>query len=427
MKTGQSIPANSRLASLAPEYDKDTGLIRVGGRLRRASDLDPDAIHPIVLDPGHSTTKLLIKETDCQLLHPGSERVLAELRRQYWILRGREAVRKHQRKCQDCQFWRAKPEVPQMADLPSCRLQLHQPPFYSTGVDCFSPFSVKVGRRHEKRWGILYKCMTTRCVHLDLLEHLDTDAFLLSLRRFIARRGKPMELLCDNGTNFVGGDCELRDTFNIMAPKLQELLAPQKIRFCYIPPNAPHFGGTWEREVKSVKTALRVVLREQSVPEPVLQTLLVEVEGILNAKPLGYVSSDVTDLDPVTPNLLLMGRRDASLPQVLFDSTNLLGRRRWRHSQVLADNFWTAFIRDYLPSLQDRQKWRRDGKELMVGQVVLIVDPQLPRALWPVGTVTETLAGPDGKIRTARVKVQEKSYTRPVIRLIPLPQFEDEP
>ncbi len=105
LKTGQPIPATSRLVSLAPEYDKDTGLIRVGGRLRRASDLDLDAIHPILLDPGHSTTKLLIKETDRRLLHPGSERVLAELRRQYWILRGRKAIRKHQRKCQDCQFW----------------------------------------------------------------------------------------------------------------------------------------------------------------------------------------------------------------------------------------------------------------------------------------------------------------------------------
>ncbi len=249
-----------------------------------------------------------------------------------------------------------------MADLPSCRLQLHQPPFYSTGVDCFGPFSVKVGRRHEKRWGILYKCMTTRCLHFHLLEHLDTDAFLLSLHRFIARRGKPMELLCDNGTNFVRGDRELRDTFDGMAPKLQELLAPQKIRFHYIPPNAPHFGGTWEHEVKSVKTALRVIWREQTVPEPVLQTLLVEVEGILNAKPLGYVSSNVADMDPVTPNLLLMGRLDVSLPQVSFDSTNLLGRHRWRRSQVLAVHFWTAFIRDYLPSLQDRISGERMAK-----------------------------------------------------------------
>lgn len=92
---------------------------------------------------------------------------------------------------------------------------------------------------------------------------------------------------------------------------------------------------------------------------------------------------------------------------------------------MLADNFWTAFIRHHLPSLQDRQKWRKDGKELTVGQVVLIVDPQLPRALWPVGTVSETLPGADGKIRTVRVKVKEKTYTRPVVRLIPLPHLED--
>nr|XP_055033759.1 uncharacterized protein LOC129422083 [Misgurnus anguillicaudatus] len=425
LKAGHPIPHNSRLGSLAPEYDDATGLVRVGGRLRRASELDLEAIHPIVLDPSHHITKLLIKDTDQRLLHPGSERVLAELRRQYWVLRGREAVRKHQHTCRDCQLWRAKPQTPRLADLPPCRLNLYKPPFYSTGVDCFGPFAVKIGRRQEKRWGIIYKCLTTRCVHLDLLEHLDSDAFLLSLRRFIARRGKPMELLCDNGTNFVGGDRELRESFESMSATLQEQLAEQKIRFRHNPPIAPHFGGTWEREIKSVKAALRVILREQSVPEPVLQTLLVEVEGILNSKPLGYVSSDIADVDPVTPNLLLMGRRDASLPQVLYDPNNLLGRRRWRHSQVLADCFWAAFIRQYLPGMQGRTKWKTDGIELKVGQVVLVVDPQLPRSLWPVGTVTETLPGADGRIRIARVNVKDKVYTRPVVRLIPLPHLED--
>ncbi len=425
LKAGHPVPQNSRLGSLAPEYDDATGLIRVGGRLRRASDLDLEAIHPILLDPSHHITKLLIKETDQRLLHPGSERVLAELRRQYWILRGREAVRKHQHTCRDCQLWRAKPQTPRLADLPPCRLNLYKPPFYSTGVDYFGPFAVKIGRRQEKRWGIIYKCLTTRCVHLDLLEQMDSDAFLLSLRRFIARRGKPMELLCDNGTNFVGGDRELRESFGDMSPKLQERLAEQKIRFRHNPPNAPHFGGTWEREIKSVKAALRVILREQPVPAPVLQTLLVEVESILNSKPLGYVSSDIADVDPVTPNLLLMGRRDASLPQVLYDSNNLLGRRRWRHSQVLADCFWAAFIRQYLPDMQGRHKWTTEGREITVGQVVLVVDPQLPRSLWPVGTVTETLPGADGRTRIVRVKVKDKTYTRPVVRLIPLPHLVD--
>lgn len=139
--------------------------------------------------------------------------------------------------------------------------------------------------------------------------------------------------------------------------------------------------------MKSVKTVLRVILREQSGPDSVLQTLLVEVEGMLNFKPLGYVSSDIADLDPVTPNMLLMGRHDASLPQILYDSNELLGKRRWRHSQVLADQFWTAFIHSYLPELQGRQKWRSDGKGLAVGQVVLL--------MWysTVGTVTDLCRG----------------------------------
>lgn len=324
------LPSNSRLASLSTEYDKASGLIRVGGRLRHAKHMELDAIHPIVLDPQHHLTKLLIKDYDASLLHPGPERVFAELRRRYWILQGREAIKKYQYRCVDCQKWRAKPGVPKMADLPSARLRLYKPPFYSTGMDCFGPFSVKIVRRTEKRWGIVFKCLTTSCLHLDLLESLDTDAFLRSLRRFIARRGKPFELLCDNGTNFVGGDKEMKAAYEAMMPQLREQLAEQQISFRFIPPGAPHFGGAWEREVKSVKQALKVVLKDQTVTETVLRTVLIEVEGILNAKPLGYVSSDVSDLDPVTPSTLLMGRHDSSLPQVLYDSSNLWGTRRWK-------------------------------------------------------------------------------------------------
>lgn len=425
LKSNRAIPSDSRLHSLSPEYDEVTGLLRVGGRLRRAENLEIDAIHPIVLDPHHPLTKLLIQDYDSTLQHPGPERVLAELRRTFWVLRGREAIRKHQHSCRECQLWRAKPDVPKMADLPSSRLRLYKPPFYSTGVDCFGPFRIKIGRRNEKRWGILYKCMTTRCVHLDLLKNLDSNAFLMSLRRFVSHRGTPFELLCDNGTNFVGGNRELQDAFETMAPQLQEQLAKQQITFRFNPPAAPHFGGTWEREVKSVKTALKVILKDQIVPDTVLHTVLIEVEGIMNSKPLGYLSTDVADPDPVTLNILIMGHQDSSLAQAIYDSTNLLGTRRWKHSQVLADHFWSTFIRHYLPGLQGRQKWRKDGKDLSAGQVVLIVDPQLPRALWPVGKVTQTHPGPDNRVRTVAVKVKDRTYLRPVSRLVLLPSHQD--
>ncbi|CAM4718193.1 unnamed protein product [Leuciscus chuanchicus] len=366
LKTGKALSSSSRLLSLAPEYDVSRGLIRVGGRLRRSTSLEEDIVHPIVLEPKHHITKLIIRQYDNKLLHSGSERVFAELRCKFWILQGREAVRRHQRSCPECQKWRAKPAIPKMADLPPCRLCLLKPPFYSTGVDCFGPFQVKRGRSTEKRWGIVFKCMTTRCIHLDVLPNMDTDSFLMSLRRFVARRETPFELLSDCGTNFRGGEHELKASFEAMCEELQTKLAKHQIRFQFNPPNAPHFGGAWEQEVRSIKAALYVTLGAQTVTEEVLQTLLIEVEGILNSKPLGYVSTDVADVDPVTPNYLLMGRPDSSLPQVVYPESEILSRRRWRHSQVLADQFWTHFIRSYLPFLQSRQKWVKETDNLTV-------------------------------------------------------------
>ncbi|CAI5636866.1 unnamed protein product [Oreochromis niloticus] len=320
------VSSRSRLLTLAPELDTSAGLIRVGGRLRRLEGLDGPILHPIVLDPSHPFTRLLIQKYDVDLHHPGPEWVFAEVRRSYWILRGREAVRKHQRTCPECQRWRAQPSVPKMADLPAARLRLYKPAFYSTGVDCFGPMFVKVGRRHEKRWGIIFKCMTTRAVHLDLLSSLDADAFLMALRQFIARRGTPAELWSDCGTNFKGGERELREAFANMSETLQGRLARQKIRFQFTPPAAPHFGGVWEREIRSVKSALRTCVGSQPLHEEVLLTVLLKVELILNVKPLGYVSTNVANVDPVTPNSLLMGQPDGSLPQVVYPETENLCR-----------------------------------------------------------------------------------------------------
>ncbi len=135
---------------------------------------------------------------------------------------------------------------------------------------------------------------------------LDADSFLMALCRFIARRGQPYEVICDQGTNFYGGKSELKSAFDQLSPVLLEKFWNHQIKFTYNPPYAPHFGGTWEREIISIKSALRSVLGSQVVTEEVLTTVLVEVEEILNSKPLGYVSSNANDLDPVTPNLLLI-------------------------------------------------------------------------------------------------------------------------
>ena len=426
LKAGKPVQRSSRLLNLSPELDDGGELIRVGGRLRRSEDLAYTSLHPVVLDPAHPVTRLLIQDFDSRLRHPGPERVFAEIRRTYWILRGREAVRRFQKGCTECRCWKAKPTVPRMADLPLARLRLFKPVFHSTGIDCFGPFEVKVGRRIEKRWGIIFKCLTVRAVHLDVLTSIDTDSFLMALRRFIARRGTPAELYSDQGTNFKGGERELREAFAAMSADLKRLLAPQKIVFRFNPPAAPHFGGVWEREIRSVKTALYTTVGAQPLQEEVFRTVLIEVEGILNSKPLGYVPSDVSDPDPVTPSCLLIGRPDGSLPQVVYPKEELLSRRRWKHAQVLADHFWARFIRLYLPGLQARTKWQSSPASVTVGSVAMIVDPQLPRASWPTGRIIKVHPSPDGHIRSADVKVRDRTYTRPVARLVILPGLPDE-
>lgn len=170
-----------------------------------------------------------------------------------------------------------------------------------------------------------------------------------------------------------------------------------------------------------MKVALRTTLGAQTVSEEVLRTVLLEVESILNSRPLGYVSTDIADPDPVTPNSLLMGRPDCSLPQVVYPESELLSRKRWRHTQVLADHFWRHFIRHFLPTLQVQQKWHTEKDNITVGTVVLIVDQQTPRALWQVGTVKTVTPGADGRVRAAVIQVKDRTYTRPVVRLIRLP------
>lgn len=163
-------------------------------------------------------------------------------------MKGQQAIWNFQRNCPECQKWRGSPHVPRMADLPLSSLRLNKLAFCSTRIDCFGPFLIIVVRSNEKRWGILYKCLTTKAVHIDLLSNIDSDSFLMSLRRFVSRRGKPHEILCDRGTNFQGRDNELKEAFEVLHPSLKEQLLAHQIDFQCSPPNSPHFGGPWERE-----------------------------------------------------------------------------------------------------------------------------------------------------------------------------------
>ena len=226
-----------------------------------------------------------------------------------------------------------------------------------------------------------------------MADSLGADDFLVVLRSFIGRRGKPAEVYSDNGKNFVGASNELAELLSNMdsSDDLHNFLLKSSIKWHFITPNAPHFGGDWERLVKSTKSALKNVLKEQCVTETVLRTALIEVEDAMNSRPLTYNSADPQDFTALTPNHFLRYDPNSHVPPGSFPTEDKDSRRRWRQAQVLADHLWRRWTSEYLPSLTVRKKWNKSERNFIVNDLVLLADDNRPRGQWSLGRVVEVM------------------------------------
>ena len=235
----------SNITKLSPFIEEDEK-IRVKGQLKH-SNLDYNAKHPILLTAKHPVVQLLFEKAHRDNLHEGTEYVRNMLQQEYWIIGLRNALRKVKSRCIKCRNRKANPIHPPMAYLSRERIDEHVFPFTHTGVDYFGPFEVKFLRRTLKRWCCLFTCLTTRAVHIEVAQSLDTESCLAAVTRFIARRGYPSPISSDNGTNFVGAANELKSFMNEWdKAKIESDLAQKKFVWKFNPPGAPHFGGIWE-------------------------------------------------------------------------------------------------------------------------------------------------------------------------------------
>ena len=229
------LPKGNRLLPLSPFIDS-FGCLRVGGRLLNAP-ISEDSKHPLILPRTHHVTNLIIEYAHKNSGHVGVEHVLAQLRNNYWIMGARIAIKSVLRRCFPCKVRRARRTYPLMANLPRGRVAYSEPPFSNCGTDALGPLYVKQGRKRLKRWVILYTCLTIRCVHLDVLENMDTDAFINSFRRFVNRRGCPATVYSDNGTNFIGASKELKEVVsNIDRKKVTDFATALNIAWNFNPP-----------------------------------------------------------------------------------------------------------------------------------------------------------------------------------------------
>ncbi len=410
----------SKLANLDPQMNN--GILRVGGRLSNAPIVE-DSKHQLILPKDHHVTDLILMDTHDQCHHQGKNHMLAKLREKYWVIRAGVAVKSLIRRCVICRKQRAKVGTQKMSDLPAYRLQPQEPAFTRSGVDYFGPLMVKVGRTAKKRYGVLFTCLASRAVHIEVAENLDTSSCISAIRRFVARRGAVRELHSDNGTNLVGANKELKAALeDIDQDRMQAFNANQGIKWFFNAPAASHHGGVWERQIRTVRKILQSILQSQymktSQRDEQLRTFLCEVESTINSRPLTRISpDDPNDLEVLTPNDLLLLRSGTTGPPGDFINTDVYAKKRWRQMQYLADLFWHRWIREYLPDLQQRQKWLYPERNLQEGDIVLIVDDTAPRNSWLMGKVLQALPDRHGRVRQAQVKTKTSTLLRPISKL----------
>ena len=418
---GSSLPNNRRLRKLCPVLLK--GLFCVGGRLQW-SCLSEVAKHPIILPTKHHVIDLIIRHYHEIEGHVGRMQVLAAIRRKFWILQGGSAVRRVVGACMRCRKQLAQPSQQQMSPLPSLRSGEPAFAFSHVGVDYFGPMYVKRGRVEEKRYGCLFTCLHMRAVHIEVTHCLSTDSFIQALVRFMARRGQPRTIVSDNGSNLKGAHIELRQCLQSFSQKrINDFLLQRDIEWQFIPPDASHWGGVWERMVRSIKRVLMTISHGQRMTDESLLTFLTEAERIVNNRPLVALSEDHKDLETLTPNQLLLLRANQTiLDEMTFSSSCL---RWWRRLNVLADTFWKRWKIEYLATLSARHKWLLKCRNFKVGDLVLVTSEFIGRNHWPLGLIQEVFPGIDGLVREVLVRTARGVLKRDARKLCLLEGADD--
>lgn len=412
LKMSKCVQSDSSISALNPVFDGY--ILRLKGR---NIDVGLEK-YPIILPQKHHVTKLIIQHYHKHSGHVGAQQVLANLRSLYWIVKGLSAVKSVTKNCIICKRLRGILCKQQMAPLRTEQLTADKPPFTYTGVDFFGPLQVKFGRGTAKRYGCLFTCLTSRAVHLEVTHSLTTDSFIAAFQRFICRRGTPEKVYSDNGTNIVSGQKELcRNIREWNQSKIGKFMVQKEIDWHFNPPYASHMGGAWERLIRSTRSILKTLTDEQRLTDEQLLTFMTETEKILNDRPITQVSSDPNDPQVLTPNMLLLMKSNACVPQGTFSNNERYAKRWWKQVQYFANVFWRRWVKEYIPNLQSRQKWRNPQRNLNVGDIVLVVDEKTERGMWPIGRILDVSVGRDGHVRSCVVRSRGSEFTKPITKL----------
>lgn len=438
-----SIGENNKAKNLVKQlrlFEDNQGIIRLDGRLHNAQ-IDLDTKFPILLPNKHPFTDLIIERAHTVNFHAGMQTTVTSLRQRFWIPSIREAVNACLRCCTTCKklFGRpyAKPEAP---PLQANRIQ-QSPPWTVTGCDYTGALYVYERREtgkidantSSKVYIALFTCAVTRAVHLEVVPDMTTASFLNAFRRFTARRSTPSKMISDNATTFVAASEEIAKIMK--DEEVKTYLSDQRVTWSFNVPRAPWWGGWFERLIGLTKRAIIKTLGRAKVTYDELVTVVTQVEGILNSRPLTYIG----DTDPLTPAHLMYGKPITGLPYQCVDIDELADpdfgntqqlEKRMKRLAFLLQHFWKRWSNEYIPALRERHIRVKKGKlenSIKVGDVVLVYTDNEKRINWPLAKIESLVYGKDGLVRSAQIKTKFGTTNRPIARLYPLEVCSAEP
>ena len=413
-------------------------ILRVHSRLTHAN-LPFDAKCPILIPRQTPFVTLLVLDIHCRILHSGVSHTISQLQLTYWLCRGRAEVCRIVASCAICKQHEGPAfRLPPMTVLTKERVTWSRP-FQFVGLDYFGPLIVTDHGERIKVWICLITCLAMRAVHLECAPGLSSANFLACLRRFVARRGCPDQIVCDNAPQFKLARTTLERQWD---QRVTSFAASRNITWDFITEHAPWQGGFYERLVGLCKRALRKTVNRRLLPLAELHTIIPEVEAALNSRPLTHVDEELDGGVTITPAHFVNASDTprASLPaaldlpntgdaQLYLPSTDTAEDllRAWPDSMSTLDYYWTILETDYLQLLRQQSISRRHHQRSTtdrtpkVGEVVIVKIEGQPRATWQLGRVTDVVRSHDNLVRSARVLMPNKRIlTRPVNLLYPL-------
>lgn len=387
-------------------YEDDQGTWRMRSRLARAPQMPHEEKFPIVLPRDHPGTRLIMDWYHRVGEHCLDQRAMYEFRRRFVVIHQRRISNAVIKTCGVCALQRARPAAPEMAALPEGRVAINRRAFAFTGTDVFGPITITIGRRKEKRWGIIFTCLTTRAVYLDIVQSLSARSCMMAMDGLAARRGGPIQYHSDNGTNFVAAAKQYVDPDG------------RRPRWVFNAPHAPHTGGAWERMIGVTKKALTKMGLEEEPTEERLRWLLSKAEFLINSRPLVELAGVHEEV--LTPNDILIGRgeRKAALEVTREQSS---GADFMAVQEDRVQHFWKWWSSAYVPTIAARSKWRTKQESLEVDDVVYLCDGDYRRG-WRKGRVMKVFVDEEAQqVREVTVVTGDGSvYRRHVAKVAPV-------